>query len=992
MADIQNTFLYSVAKDIHNVFEGDYSDCKIIFTNRRGATFFNEALYSIENKPFFAPQYLTIDDFVKSKSNLVLADQIVLIYYLYEVYCEVFYTHNPANESQEKESFEHFYPWGKMLLADFDDIDKNLAIAEDVFSLIKDYKEIEEHWDFLNEQQKTLLHQIFGKRFEGKFSDLQKNFVSVWNCLQEIYSLYNARLKDKGLAYGGMLYRDVLLSLQQNQEQTNTYCIVGFNVLNKVEKRILLWLKDNAKTRFYWDWDTYYTDDKKQEAGLFMRQNLSVFACPQSFDIDNNLIANNSSQITIIDSPSENEQVSYVSKWLSALPKETQMRDVAIVLCSESLLPSVVAALPQQFNGQDIKVNVTMGYDFSTTALYALIDSYLKYQYSITNPCSIKVSSLMPFLENNYVKEFFSPLTLQIRDSKFLKLESSNKSTKLDYNLLKQSNISLKQSLSNPLLYKQETAQDLIEALHRILFVVAKERANGEEKTNDIDAEPIYRITLALNNISSLLVQNPQITISGKLLYATIRRVLASIRVPFLSDQINGIQIMGLLESRSLDFKHILFLSASDDNLPNVSMDSSFIPYSIRKGYDLSTIERKIAVFGYYFYRLLQRSQTIDFVYNNTTSATRPKELSRFLRQLQIESGKEIKYLSLPSQIDFVPQQEISIIKQQKDIDKIISKGDSSYYSPSYLNDFFNCEQRFYLKDVLGIVKPQQQQEDLQANDFGSIFHDSMCELYSSLQSNSKVYIVVSKENIKSLRSQIESAVTRNYNKIVFPNETKANEDIEYTQMHRIHLQELFFYVRKMLDFDFSYAPFTIIGQELKVQKELLVYGRTIKIGGRIDRIDLKNNVLRIIDYKTNNNEKTSCKQENLFWVDYTLYPKEKRNDYFAQLLIYCWLIRDNNQLNSDLKGIDLSQLQIRPTLIYIRTLKPKENPLCLIAFSSDRKPISEYTQELHSFVQQELTKGIEKLLTMKAQSPCLCNKQSEQCAWCDYALVFDNK
>jgi hypothetical protein len=424
---IKDAFLSQVAINLAEKYKGDFTNLNIIFTNQRAKVFFNEALYNHLQKPFFSPQYYTINDFVSKYSSLVEAEEVVLTYYLYEVYSEVFYRDKP---SMVKETFEEFYYWGIMLLKDFDDIDKNLANAENVFKNIEDYKEIENSFDFLSVEQKELLKEFFNSSFRfDSSSEIKERFINVWNCLFEIYSLFKKKLREKGIGCSGMLYRDLVENLSElEQKEDRVYCFVGFNVLNNVEKEIFSWLRNTYETRFYWDFDNYYVNNQKQEAGLFLRENIKNFPMPNDFEINTNNILTNNLSLEIISCPNENSQTGYISQWLEKLSfenKDLEQKDIAILLCNEDLLPSVLNALPPKIGNETTKVNITMGYKFQLTSLFTLIDSYLNYQNSLSKHSSPKLKNLLPFVEHNYFKGEYSIATKELINNNTIYLSDS---------------------------------------------------------------------------------------------------------------------------------------------------------------------------------------------------------------------------------------------------------------------------------------------------------------------------------------------------------------------------------------------------------------------------------------------------------------------------------------------------------------------------------------------------------------------------------------
>ncbi|MBO5962972.1 MAG: hypothetical protein J6P97_00660, partial [Bacteroidales bacterium] len=365
------SFLRKVAEDVCKMPKEQLTDLILIFTNRRAIKYFEKEYKSMQEGVFMMPECKTINDFVASLSPYKQADELSLVYLLYKSYSSIYYSKNPLAENEEAESFENFFFWGKTILGDFDDIDKNLVDARKLYSTLSEEKEIDELFDFLDEKQKIVLLQYFNdfkKLYSGE-SKLKDNFVKIWNCLFDIYSDFKKRLSDNSIAYSGMIYREIVERESNNEVLfgENAYAIIGFNVLNQSETLLFQQIRESNSTFFYWDYDTYYTEDKRQEAGLFMRENITKFPCSETYkENDFSQIKNNDSEINIIKTSYETSQVLYIRKWIKDLEERygdsLRQNQIAIILLNENLLPYVVKALPNTINNQATQVNITMGY------------------------------------------------------------------------------------------------------------------------------------------------------------------------------------------------------------------------------------------------------------------------------------------------------------------------------------------------------------------------------------------------------------------------------------------------------------------------------------------------------------------------------------------------------------------------------------------------------------------------------------------------------
>ncbi|MEA4968010.1 MAG: PD-(D/E)XK nuclease family protein, partial [Bacteroidaceae bacterium] len=810
-------------------------------------------------------------------------------------------------------------------------------------------------------------------------SEIKERFINVWNCLFEIYSPFKKKLREKGIGYSGMLYRDLVENLSElEQKEDRVYCFVGFNVLNNVEKEIFSWLRNTYETRFYWDFDNYYVNNQKQEAGLFLRENIKNFPMPNDFEINTNNILTNNLSLEIISCPNENSQTGYISQWLEKLSfenKDLEQKDIAILLCNEDLLPSVLNALPPKIGNETTKVNITMGYKFQLTSLFTLIDSYLNYQNSLSKHSSPKLKNLLPFVEHNYFKGEYSSATKELINNNAIYLSDSEINSFNDISSL----LNLK---SKPL--------ELISALKDITKIVADKNTNEEiasshQAVEEVLAESLYRFSNVLNNLEDLFKEE-KIDLKASLLYNTIRSALNSIIVPFEGDPINGIQIMGILESRSLDFKHILFLSANDDSLPNISIDSSFIPFTIRKAYNLTTIERKIAVFAYYFYRLLQHSESIHFLYNATSSDTKPKEMSRFIQQLRIETNKEFKYNSISCGINSPKEKVLSFNREQQHVDKILKKSESKFLSPTYINDYLNCQLKFFFKQIIGLTISQEFDEEMQDNVFGTIFHACATQFYNEIKEKTNTK-EITKKDIELHSKNIKRNVDKNFEIEYLKIKQRKSPKIEYNQIQNIKKEILIKYLRKLIEIDKNYAPFNIIAMEEGFDKTLEIDGKEIKLGGYIDRIDLKFNadgdaIVRVLDYKTNNYAKKEVRLDQIFFND---DETKKRNDYFFQAFFYSWLITNNQKLQELIPKIN--SYKIKPEILYIKTstIENQISDIYLLNDDKGRRLIDDF-DEIYQYFEDNLIYCLKDILSLDNNSTY--NQNKNDCEYCDFHSI----
>lgn len=864
--DLQkNTFLHKLAKDISRMPKTDLLSLRVIFTNRRAIKYFKEEYKSLQEGVFSMPECETINDFVQSYSPYKQAEELSLIYMLYCSYQKIYYSLNPLSEGEEAESFENFYFWGKTILNDFDDIDKNLADARKLYTTLSEEKEIEELFDFLSEEQKNILSQYFAdfKKLYSSDSKLKNNFVKIWNCLSDIYFDYKEELKKNSIAYSGMIYRDLVerMSESDNLFGDDIFAFAGFNVLNQSEKKLFECIKSTNTAHFYWDYDTYYTENSFQEAGIFMRENLSQFPCNKTFsENDFSQIEKSDCNYHIISTTYETTQVYYIRTWIKSLEERygegLKQNQIAIILLNENLLPYVLKALPNKVNEQETKVNITMGYPFRFSTLFEEIGK---------------------FAEN-------------------MSKEGKTHAEQIDE-----------------------------------LILLLKDKAMEKNCPNEIK-EAAFRSIVTLEDFKATL-DFIDIPLSENFVRKTLLKLLQKQIMPFESDATDGIQIMGLLESRNLDFKHILMLSTTNSNIPAVSNAATFIPHSLRNVFNIMTEKRKIAVFAYYFYRLLHNAESITYIYNTHSASKDSEEMSCFLQQLRLELGKPVKVSNL-SNIQSKSEIKIELpAKTKETIENVIMK--EKYLSPSYINTYIDCPLKFYY-DKICELKPIKEEKDIISLAFGNLFHHS-AECFE-----------------KSSRTEsIETCIEKGFDRL------DKDEKACIKQMHKdIALS----FLEDLKIFDDKNKDRRFVSAEEEIVYKKNINAREISFGGRIDRIDEKNKRLILYDYKTGGTEEEFKGIEGLFDGS-----KKDRAKYLFQIMFYAWLLWEGQDINVE--------------IMYVHSLKSKNY----------ENKIYTYTAETHKEFDECMKKLIKNLFDTDETKVWEPQSKEHICTYCDYQTLCPN-
>ena len=808
------TFLASLASKLLDTYGTDLSQVTVVFPNKRASLFLNEELARLCDKPIWSPAYTTISDLFRCMSSLEVADPIKLICDLHKSFVQC---------TGIEESLDHFYGWGQLLLADFDDVDKHLAPADKVFANLRDIHEFDDD-TYLTQQQREIIRKFFSNFNEDHNSELKQRFLSLWSHIYDIYLDFNKRLTAQGLAYEGALYRQVIENLLEGSSD---------ELLNKTEEKDLSLRKHSCVPSVTSEQSSSTTRGGTTSQDVFERKfrfspRQYVFAGfnllhPVELALIHHFGAENKARlihdtdeetpkkISIISAPTNNIQARYVSTWLKENDRIQAGRKTAIVLADESLLQGVIHSLPDEVS----KVNITTGYPLSqtATAAHALWGQVLSFQN-------------IPHEEERRAKTF-----LEGRD------------------------------------------------LPRI--------------TTPLETEALYRLQLIHNRIQTL-IDSGDLQVSEATLHRLVTQIIASTTIPFHGEPLEGIQVMGVLETRNIDFDHVLILSCNEGNIPKGINDTSFIPYSIRKAYGLTTVDNKVAIYENYFRRLLQRASDVTILYNNSTNDGKTGEMSRFMLQLMVESRHSITYLTLqggqtpklqhPQPITKTP----AIMERLKDVRQL---------SPSALSRYLRCPLRFFYQDVCMLSEFEDQGDCLIDNRlFGNIFHKAAHILYSSLITPHSSLITSSLlRSILDEGEKIARAVDEAIKQELFHIEDPMAKMPPLNGLHLINRQVIIRYIHQLLEIDLRITPFTILaletslntdnGQDVFKRKDL----PTINLGGiadRIDKITLPDGTeqIRIIDYKTSNYHPKPLPD-----VAAIFDPANIRNhsDYYLQSFLY---------------------------------------------------------------------------------------------------------
>lgn len=926
---MKHTFLEQVAQSLRQKFGNNLGNVIVIFPNKRASLFLND--YLATDGQVLAPKYMSIKEFFCELSPLTIASPIESVIRIYKIFKQL---------SQSDATLDNFYGWGERILADFEDVDKNMGDAHLIFRDLKDYQDLSTEDALFDEEQKATL-QRFAVDFQKNEGEIRQRYNDLWQHMHQLYTSLREQLQAEGKAYEGQLYRDVVERLETDgialPANADKVVFVGFNVLDEVEKSLFTYLKEQGKALFYWDYDLYYVkhEDGKykpseSEAGTFLAENLNNFGNELDDAYFDNLRKHTKDSITFAKADTDTIQAQYITQWLDPTKEASNQtdeqqekpvvhydkqhaRDTAVVLCDEKMLQPALHALPF---GDNEPINVTMGYPLSHTSAFAKLSNEMDKELTDQPiPASPTLAQLEEYLTK--LQEF------------------------IDNELHKMAKVQAVDSSE-----EGEDEDEEVTETEDWLQVLQKESYYQLHKV-------IEEFQEMLTNNSSLIAVSEGSTVSALsvvMLFKLIRQVIRRRSMPFHGEPAIGLQVMGMLETRCLDFRHVLLLSTGEGILPQKATEASFIPFTIRSAYRLTTYVKKTAVFAYYFYRLMQRTETITLLYNCSTQGTRKGEMSRFMRNMLIDP-------ELLDKVKFIHLKSTPTPSKPTSATEIVSDGKNTTlykFSPSALTQYLTCPRSYYYKYVEKLQAPRADADIISVADLGTVVHKTAEDLYTKVLNEGSITPSRLEACLKD-KGLIDKLIDDAFNE-VFGADNKQN--ITFTkETVRNYIKKLIRFEKsdktRVTSFEFIKAEF---GEEkadnCKAPIKNLATGKDeFCIYGKIDRIDLADladglgKCIRVIDYKTGGNSNTAESMDKLF--NYRIMDEKKKDDanekkkgkggkdsdpkpqdkfpkYIFQTFVYCLILKKLLETKS---GNDIPLIQtlrrtpdakICPALYYI--------------------------------------------------------------------------
>lgn len=886
---MQDTFLEKLVQQLCDKYGDKVSDLCIVLPNRRAGMFLKRYFAKKMNKTFWAPEILAIEDFITILSELQPADTTTLLFELYNVVSEI--------EKDKTESFDDFCKWGQILLNDFNEIDRYCVNANDLFLNLKDYKELETF--SLNSDDLT---------------DFQKQYLHFFQSLAKYYQGYTGRLISKKIAYQGLAYKIVQEQLFEKLKHQNWDKIIfaGFNALNKAEERIFSRLLSEDKAEMFWDVDKYYASEAIQEAGYFFRKykNTQTFAklWEKCTVFEEDLLANQDKHIEVIGVAKNVAQAKVGGNIVGdILNKGLDIQKTALVLADENLLFPVLHSLPPSLTD----INVTMGYPLKNTPvagfmtlLFSLHENAQKIAHKNVN-YSFYYADILRLLSHPYISFLFSGKkriakkladTIVQRNIVFASSKTIAKLLEGEEEADVKNIFLLFEYWENPGIAVKNIGLT-IEALKE--GVIGKDTDKNETRSS-LELEYLFAYLKIINRIISLTKEYNTTISDIKTLKSIVSQIVRSTTLPFYGEPLMGLQIMGMLETRTLDFENVILLSCNEDILPSAKTVNSFIPYELKRYFGLPTYGDKDAIFSYHFYRLLQRAKRIYLVHNTETDELGNGEKSRYLTQLLYELPKRNKNLSVEERVITFPievYKESPVIKITKSDEVFLRLEEMATYgfSPSMLNKYISCPLQFYFHGVAGIREKDEVEETIGADTLGTVIHKVLETLYKPYIGK-QIYV----QDIEKMLSHVERLTREAFAEHYDEKELDYGKNLLTV---KVALRFILNFLRSEIHLlkKGGKTFLQIIDLERTLESFINVNGKQIKLRGNADRIDVLNDVLRIIDYKTGKAEDKELRPKDLsdLRMDHQ-YAKS------FQLLMYAYMYKHSGTpaFNKMMSGI----------------------------------------------------------------------------------------
>ena len=924
---MDNAFLYQIAKHYVSEYDGDLKDVCFVFPSRRSSLFFRKYLGLCSSGPLFSPELLTVSDLFDRLSPYARADRIELVSILYKHYVEL-----GAAAGLMCDSFDEFVYKADTLLSDFNDVDQYDVDAASLFTNVRDLESISTDYDYLSEGQREAIRNFWKITLDNSSQRPGKmRFLQVWNILGPLYDAFTGDLASRGIAYDGMMTREVArmadshdARLDEVLSKYDRIVFVGHNALSVCERKLFDYVRNSGKGDFYWDFNGELLRDSNNKASQFISGYISDY--PSRYALEDK--AEGYPEVEVISVPSATGQAKKVAECLHGLNPDS----TAIVLPDESLLMPLLNSVPEEIT----KINVTMGYGLSNSALAALM------------------SSLGPLQLNRRTKggetTFYHKDVTAVLSHPFVLNACSDESKAL------QTRINLNNLVQVPASLLCEGQPELLAAIFRPVDSVDEAYAWQLHviellagRISDLEKEFAYGYYKAISHIRDL-----QIPYLDKLetYFHFLRQITARLNVPFRGEPLHGLQVMGPLETRALDFENVIILSVNEGTFPAKNQIDSYIPYSLRRGFGLPTPELFDSISAYHFYRSIYRARKVVLMYDSRTFGVHSGEPSRFIMQLkhhytQVPLVEKVcTYTISPAErgtASVVKDEEV--MKQLKEV--YVDEGHS--FSASSLNDYMGCPLKFYYTKVKGIKESDKVDEGFESGPFGTAFHGVMEKLYDPYRNE-----IISPDVIGKLLGEKEKldALIRSH-----LDEAFRYNGLPISGKRLVTFEMLRKIVLATLEYDRNYAPFIYLDGERKIYADLDVDGVKVNLMGIIDRLDSKEGTVRIVDYKTGSVKLQNKSDKDKVTVEKIFDTGMGNNRPYSAFQMYLYAYLMARFKSGTLNGGGLGADPVEDMDICVYQMKEIFKP-SLWTFGSNDAMLRDFEDRLKALIREIMSEG----------------------------------
>ncbi|MDR0421428.1 MAG: PD-(D/E)XK nuclease family protein [Proteiniphilum sp.] len=930
-------FLYKIAEVFYSQYGNELYRHTFVFPNRRAGFFFQKYLAEIAGKPLFSPSVMTVQELFASLSSCRPADKIEMLVMLYDHFGRI---------SGSDESFDDFLYWGEMLLNDFNDVDKYMEDARQLFRNVHDFRSMDDDLTHLTEKQIEAIRRFWTNFMPVGESETKKKFQETWQILYELYSSFRVELQEKGIAYEGMMFREVADRARAGElgntdglnSPDDSYIFVGLNALTPAETVLLEHLKNRGMADFYWDYESPQVHDGQNRASLWVKENLLRFPSRfmlQRSDREEDLPDTGQPEktyIEVIGIPSGVGQAKHVTQILSrliesgAVPNPDEAINTAIVLPDERLLLSTLYSIP----GEIGKINVTMGYGLSYSSVSALMEHIAGLQRNVRES-----AGEMMFYHRNVLSILNHPLVYAPARKEVEALKT---------HILACNRIMLSETEFPPhplfrLIFRPLTGwRDIFEYIKNILSFIYgcltdekrnREKAGDSTRPLDLEREFVVQYHKTVTRLQDRL--HVAKNMSVETCFRLLKKLAHSISVAFSGEPLSGLQVMGVLETRVIDFENLIILSMNEGVFPLKDPVNSFIPFTLRKGFGLPDYEHRDSTSAYHFYRMISRAKRVFMLYDTRTEEMQTGEVSRYFYQLKYLYSDyfDISERTVAYDVAAPEMSPVSVAKTPEVLRKLdaFRQGGASFLSASLVNSYINCPLQFYFTAVEGLCEEDEVRESVESDLFGSIFHKLMETIYGRCQNTTVTPDVLTSlaKDDALLTALLEQAFAEYYFK-------RKDNPRPLLGQHYLIGEILRSYVKQTLKTDKRFTPFEFVGAEYRFRAPYRVNGAlTVNFKGIIDRIDRTGDDCRIIDYKTGTGT-TDFRQVS------DLFDGSKANRPYQILQVFVYAL---------FYAAEHPEVRLSPAIYYLRSVFGDLSP----AVTCNRRPVSDVSVFMDEFL-----------------------------------------